>query len=99
MRIFQDFLYSPGSRLPDQDRTSKDNSTGAIKMSSCPFPRSVIAFDHRSPEHVTLAVETYRQLRDETPVGWSENYGGYWVVTRYDDLMELSRHPEWFSSS
>jgi cytochrome P450 len=56
-------------------------------------------FDHHAPEHVLNSVETYRQMRAEAPVTWSNEHGGFWVVTRYDDVMELTRSPDNFSSA
>jgi len=40
----------------------------------------------------------YGRLRDEDPVHWNEAYA-LWAVTRYDDLVWLTRHHELFSSA
>ena len=40
----------------------------------------------------------YGRLRDEDPVHWNELYE-LWVITRYDDLVWLTRHHELFSSA
>jgi cytochrome P450 len=40
----------------------------------------------------------YGRLRDEDPVHWNEAYE-LWAVTRYDDLVWLTRHHELFSSA
>ncbi|MEK7814623.1 MAG: cytochrome P450, partial [Chloroflexota bacterium] len=40
----------------------------------------------------------FAQLRQEGPVHWNELYE-LWVVTRYDDLIWVTRHPELFSSA
>ena len=40
----------------------------------------------------------YQQLREESPVYWSEAWGA-WVITRYDDVMEVLRDNERFSSA
>jgi cytochrome P450 len=39
----------------------------------------------------------FGQLREEDPVHWNAKYE-VWVVTRYDDVVWLLRHPELFSS-
>src|SRR3989442_1738738 len=39
----------------------------------------------------------FDRLREEDPVHWNEKYG-VWIITRYDDVVWLLRHPEWFSS-
>ncbi|MGH3374119.1 MAG: cytochrome P450, partial [Actinoallomurus sp.] len=44
----------------------------------------------------------FRRLRRESPVHWHEDpdrdVPGFWAVTRYDDVVHVSRHPELFSS-
>lgn len=40
----------------------------------------------------------YGRLRVEDPAHWNEKYE-LWVVTRYDDVVWLARHPEYFSSA
>jgi cholest-4-en-3-one 26-monooxygenase len=44
----------------------------------------------------------FRRLRRESPVYWHEDPSrdvpGFWAVTRYDDVVHVSRHPELFSS-
>ncbi len=45
--------------------------------------------------------ETFRWLRDNDPVHWTEESDGgrgFWSVTRYDDVLTVSRNPEQFSS-
>ena len=39
----------------------------------------------------------FGQLREEDPIHWNEKYD-LWVITRYDDVVWLTRHPELFSS-
>lgn len=40
----------------------------------------------------------FGRLREEDPVHWNEKYE-LWVITRYDDLVWLTRHHELFSSA
>jgi hypothetical protein len=44
---------------------------------------------------------TFKRLRDEDPISWwDEPEGrGFWAVTRYADLLEVSHNPELFSSA
>jgi len=43
--------------------------------------------------------EQYRWLRDQAPVYWDERAdGGLWGLSRYDDIMEVSRTPDLFCS-
>lgn len=41
----------------------------------------------------------WRALADGGPILWSEQFGGYWLLTRYDDIEWAAKHPEIFSSS
>ena len=49
-----------------------------------------------------LPLEAFAQMRDEAPVFWHDQPGswgeGFWVVTRAEDVREVSRTPEVFSS-
>lgn len=40
----------------------------------------------------------FGHMRDADPVHWNEHYE-LWLITRYDDLVWLTRHPELFSSA
>lgn len=44
--------------------------------------------------------ELFARLRREDPVHWNPEADGtgFWAVTRYDDIREVHRHPEIFSS-
>jgi cytochrome P450 len=43
---------------------------------------------------------TFKRLRDTDPVSWwAETDGaGFWAVTRYNDILEVSKNPQIFSS-
>ncbi|WP_157250741.1 cytochrome P450 [Nonomuraea typhae] len=43
--------------------------------------------------------EQLRWLREHDPVHWHPGEPGFWAVTRYDDVVHVSRHSELFSSS
>jgi cytochrome P450 len=45
------------------------------------------------------AVECWREIRAEGPVLRSGAAGGYWILTRYEDIEWAAQHPEVFSSS
>jgi cholest-4-en-3-one 26-monooxygenase len=49
-----------------------------------------------------LPLEAFATMRDEAPVFWHDQPGswgeGFWVVTRLEDVREVSRTPEVFSS-
>jgi cytochrome P450 len=46
--------------------------------------------------------EAFRILRREAPVHWNPGtyqFNGFWSLTKYDDVLFVSRHPELFISS
>jgi cytochrome P450 len=60
--------------------------------------RIVVDFDQHSPKYRDRRAEISHELRAASPVTWSENHGGYWVVTGHHELAEFSRRPDLFSS-
>jgi len=55
------------------------------------------AFDPYTAFRLTDPLPVYRWLRDEAPAHYVED-ADLWVVTRYDDCLEVLRDPELFSS-
>ncbi|MEU3657664.1 cytochrome P450 [Streptomyces sp. NPDC032161] len=41
--------------------------------------------------------DTYRELREQCPVGRSEQLGGFWFLTKSDDILAAEQDPETFS--
>ncbi|WP_461175278.1 cytochrome P450 (plasmid) [Arthrobacter sp. Z1-9] len=58
--------------------------------------RKVCPFDHHTAEYGQNYREINKQLRAEGPV-WTENYGGFWVVTDYDTTQAVMLDPETFT--
>src|SRR5271170_3593278 len=42
--------------------------------------------------------DIYRHMRAHCPVAHTDQAGGFWVVTRYSDIMRVARDYEAFSS-
>ncbi|KAA1394232.1 cytochrome P450 [Aeromicrobium ginsengisoli] len=61
-------------------------------------PDLQVDFDIHSPEDVEGVYDVYRELRGERPVAHSSKYGGHWVITSYDDIHDIVRNPNVFSS-
>ncbi|WP_028472402.1 cytochrome P450 [Nocardioides alkalitolerans] len=59
----------------------------------------VVDFDHNSDEHSADPAGSYRALREEHPVAWSDAHGGYWVLSGYDAVFEAARDDYTFSSA
>jgi cytochrome P450 len=57
-----------------------------------------VEFDPFSEEFFNDPYETYRRLRDEAPVYYSEQYGFY-ALSRFADVLAAHRDWEAFSSA
>ena len=56
-------------------------------------------FDHLQVAAMEDPAPLLRELRQACPVGFSEQHGGYWVLTRYPDAAAAAREPELFGSA
>ncbi|HEY8525707.1 MAG TPA: cytochrome P450 [Acidimicrobiales bacterium] len=56
-------------------------------------------FDHLSPDLGERFHETLADLRDRCPVLHSDLHGGFWVATRYDDVLAVGQDWATFSSA
>jgi cytochrome P450 len=54
--------------------------------------------DMFTPDVIADPYAYYGRMRDQDPVHWNEAYA-LWAVTRYDDVVWLTRHNELFSSA
>ncbi|MGH9091630.1 MAG: cytochrome P450 [Acidimicrobiales bacterium] len=59
--------------------------------------RPTVAFDHHEPGF--RANEAYRALRSSCPVAWTESWGGFWILSRYQDIANAARKDAVFSSA
>src|SRR3954454_18499146 len=62
-------------------------------QSRCP-----IDFDHHSDYHAKHWAEVYERLRRECPRPWIDRYDGFWIATKYDDIMSISRRTDVIST-
>jgi cytochrome P450 len=56
-------------------------------------------FDHLSQEFAATFTDTLDRMRSICPVAHSDQYGGFWVVTRYDDVLHVNQDWATFSSA
>jgi cytochrome P450 len=56
-------------------------------------------FDHLSPQFGDAITETLEVMRSRCPVAYSDQWGGFWVVTRYEDVVRIAQDWETFSSA
>ncbi|MCK9543255.1 MAG: cytochrome P450 [Novosphingobium sp.] len=59
--------------------------------------KPVVAFDQHGPEYAADWKGILAGLRANSPVAWTEAHGGFWIVTRYDDIVHCERTPQIFS--
>src|SRR5262245_9564653 len=56
-------------------------------------------FDHLSPELAPALPGTLAHMRSACPVTHSDQHGGFWVVTRYEDVVRVAQDWATFSSA
>ena len=56
-------------------------------------------WDYMSTEHQRLKWEIFGYAREQCPVARTEEGGGFWLVTRYDDVKRVLEDWETFSST
>jgi cytochrome P450 len=54
-------------------------------------------FDHHSPQFGEHMAGIFRHMRAHGPIARAEAYGGFWVLTRYADIMQVVRDDATFS--
>jgi len=55
-------------------------------------------FNHLSPDYGEHFAKIYAHMRQHCPVAHSDQLGGFWVATRYRDIMRIARDDDTFSS-
>ena len=56
-------------------------------------------FDHLAPELAATMPETMARMRELCPVARSSRHGGFWAVTRYEDVLAVAQDWASFSSA
>ena len=56
-------------------------------------PATPLEFNPLLPEFRQNPYPTYRRFREADPVHWNETFG-FWVCTRYDDIVTILRHSQ-----
>jgi cholest-4-en-3-one 26-monooxygenase len=81
----------------------------ALRRSSVPSPKLPPGFDFTDPDIYAerVPVEEFAEVRATAPIWWNEqapgqgggfNDGGYWAITKLNDVKEVSRRSDVFSS-
>jgi cytochrome P450 len=56
-------------------------------------------WDPRGPETFDSSHPAYTEMRDRCPVAWSDAFGGFWSVWKYDDIVRVTEDAEGFITS
>lgn len=75
---------------------SSDDQADSRTATTDPWYRD--HFNHFSPELNTQLVPTLAKMRRECPVTHSDEFGGFWVATRYKDIQRIALDWKTFSS-
>jgi hypothetical protein len=59
----------------------------------------VADWDPLAPETLADPLGTHAELRRTCPVAWSDQFGGFWALFKYDDVVAAARDSETFISS
>ena len=65
---------------------------------SVDIPGLVDDFDHTSPDVAEHFYEVAREMRQRGPVVHCSRFGGFWAVTRYDDVRSIAKDASAFRS-
>ena len=57
-----------------------------------------VRFDHHSEEHASRWPDEFREMREQTPRAWTEAHGGFWVATRFADIVGVVQNSDAFSA-
>ncbi|EHB55573.1 Camphor 5-monooxygenase [Mycolicibacterium rhodesiae JS60] len=55
-------------------------------------------FDHLDPNYEQNPFPTLAKIREESPVARSDNYGGFWLTTKFEDVEQVAHNHDTFSS-
>jgi cytochrome P450 len=56
-------------------------------------------WDPRGPETFDSSHPVYTEIRGRCPVAWSDAFGGFWSVLKYDDIVRVTEDAEGFITS
>lgn len=82
------------------ETTQATEPTSANRPSACPAdPWNELQYDHRQTRVSHSPYDLWRRLREERPVIHSDRHGGFWFVSRYDDVRTVLRDWRSFTST
>ncbi|MBV1918084.1 MAG: cytochrome P450 [Sphingomonadaceae bacterium] len=61
--------------------------------------KRTVELDIESAEHARNWKSTARDLQETCPMAWSTTHGGFWVATRYRDILRLAQENDTFTAA
>ncbi|MBW0012566.1 cytochrome P450 [Mycobacterium sp.] len=58
---------------------------------------AIVDFDHHSDDFNLNELAINAELRQQCPVAWNQNYGGFWYLSSYDAVSQAARDDATFS--
>src|SRR3990172_8648475 len=89
---------SPTQRAACSGRKRRPTPEASGNAATERRPKMGIEIPLLTPEYAADPRPVWKRLRGEAPVLWSEPFG-FWVVSKYDDVVAMLKNPEDFSSS
>jgi cytochrome P450 len=77
--------------MTQPDLAQADHATGP---GGCP----VVSVDIGQPGPILSHFEEFDRLREQYPAFWCEQYGGHWVITRFEAIRHALQEPTTFSN-
>lgn len=59
--------------------------------------KPIIDFDQHGLQYAADWKGQMATIRSSCPVAWTEASGGFWVISKYDDIVHIERNPQIFS--
>ncbi|ARK29933.1 cytochrome P450 [Halalkalibacter krulwichiae] len=56
-------------------------------------------FDPKAPESFTSAHDLYKEMRSKCPVAHSNEWGGFWALSKYEDVVGVLKDYETYTTS
>jgi len=60
---------------------------------------TITDWDPYAPEAAADPPASWAELRGQCPVAWTERMGGFWAVSRFDDVVSIARASDRFNNS
>jgi cytochrome P450 len=60
--------------------------------------RCPVNFDHTTPEYAQNWEQITRDLRQQCPRSWTDNHGGHWIASKYQDVVDIAQRPDRFTT-